>query len=224
MAWLWWAVPHVGAVFGWTLNEFLRGSARVIISGAITWTIFGLVGVAFFVSGWKFGIGAFVGAFVLVALLCPLASAVAKKLIDFPDLGYDKYADRHAQQIVKRFGPDQDFEERGRDLEEESCHRAAAVSSAMKNRTIANLLVKLSATDQDLAALYDRLEVHSLPPQVRETVLANAALIEFWLENSEPFVQYDGSHGRKITAVDTALRLGLWTRSNPGGDEPRRSG
>lgn len=90
---------------------------------------------------------------------------------------------------------------------------------AVEIPAIAETLTQLGATERDLVALYDRIEVHSLPPQIRETVLQNVHLVQFFLENSEPYDVNDGTYGRKVS-IDTAMRLQLWTHSNPRGKEP----
>jgi len=89
MIWLWWAIPLIVAVFLWTLNEFLRGRLKEITSGVLAILIFALVGMAFYISGWKIGIGALVGAFALSNLLRPIALTLARRLIAYPDLGFD---------------------------------------------------------------------------------------------------------------------------------------
>lgn len=220
MTYLWWALPLILVVFLWALNEFLRGRLKQIISGVLALLIFVLVGMAFFISGWKIGIGALVGAFALGNLLRPLALALARRLVAHPDLGFDDYSRRKAERTMAEFGSEQYFERRDGENEEDSRHKAISVSMAMEIPAIAEALAQLRATERDLAALYDRIEVHSLPPRIRKTVLQNIHLVQLFLENSEPYDVYDGTYGRKVS-MDTAMRLQLWTHSNPGGKEPR---
>ena len=204
MTWLCWAVPLILVVFVWTLNEFLRGRLKEVTSGVLAVLIFLLVGVAFFISGWKIGIGALVGAFVLGNLLRPLALALARRLIAYPDLGFEDYSRRQLERTMADFGSDDYFKRREREEEEEARHRTATISSAMKIREVAKVVSELGAAERDLAALYDRIEVNSLPPRIRETVFQNAQLIRFWLENSESYDVYDGTYGRKVS-MDTHL-------------------
>ena len=56
MAWIIWAIPLVIIIFLWSLNEFMRGKLTQIVSGILALMIFGLVIVAFFFSGWMFGL------------------------------------------------------------------------------------------------------------------------------------------------------------------------
>jgi hypothetical protein len=220
MTWLWWAVPLILAVFLWTLNEFLRGSLKEVTSGVLALLMFLLVGVAFFISGWKIGIGALVGALVLVNLLRPLALGLARRLIAYPDLGFEDYSRRQLERTTADLGSDDFFERNEREKEEKARHRTATISSAMKTPKVAKVVSELGAAERDLAALYDRIEVNSLPPRIRETVLHNAQLIRFWLENSGSYDVCDGTYERKVS-MGTHLRLYLWTHSSPGGKEPR---
>jgi|GEM_PF-2729212 len=84
MTWLWWAVPLVVVVFLWTVNLFLRGSLKEIISAVLAILIFVFVAIAFVMSGWKIGIGALIGSFALVNLLRPIAVVIARRLMGYP--------------------------------------------------------------------------------------------------------------------------------------------
>jgi hypothetical protein len=94
MTWVWWAIPLILAVFLWTLNEFLRGRLKEVISGVLALIIFLFVGIAFFISGWKIGVAALIGAFALSNLMRPLALMLARRLITHPDLGFDDFSRR----------------------------------------------------------------------------------------------------------------------------------
>ncbi|MFN0277647.1 MAG: hypothetical protein ACKVRN_03490 [Pyrinomonadaceae bacterium] len=83
MTWLTWAIPLVIVVFLWSLNEFMRGKLSQILSGVLALIIISLVIVAFFVSGWKFGLGALFSAFVLGALLNYPAGIIASKFFKY---------------------------------------------------------------------------------------------------------------------------------------------
>lgn len=219
MTWLSWVIPLVLVVFLWTLNEVLRGRLKEVTGGVLAILIFAMVAIAFVVSGWKFGIGALLGAFVLANLLRPAALAVARRIIPYPDLGFEHYSRRRLVRTKEDFGSDRYFERREKEEQEEARHKSETVSTATKIPAVAEVLARLNAAEQDLAAFYDRIEVHSLPPQARKTVLHNARLVAFFLENSEPYEIYDGTYARKVS-MDTAIRLQLWTHSNPGGEEP----
>ncbi|MFH1006677.1 MAG: hypothetical protein V1800_04130 [Candidatus Latescibacterota bacterium] len=171
MTWLWWAIPLIVAVFLWTLSEFLRGRLKEITSGVLAILIFVLVGMALFISGWKIGIGALVGAFALINLLRSVALTLARRLIAYPDLGFDDYSRRQLERTKADFGSEAYFKRREREEEDETHHKNATVSMAMKIPAVAEVLSQCSATERDLAELYGRIEVNSLPPRVRETVL-----------------------------------------------------
>ncbi len=83
MNWLIWAIPLVIIVFLWSLNEFMRGKLTQIVSGILALTIFLLVVVAFVFSGWLFGLGALIGAFVFGALFHYPAGIIASKFIKY---------------------------------------------------------------------------------------------------------------------------------------------
>ncbi len=219
MTWLWWAVPLVVADFLWTLNEFLQGRLKGAISGFLALLIFVLIGIAFITSGWMIGAGALIGSFALSNFLRPLALAVARRLTPYPDLGIEEYNEREYQRMMANFGSEDYFNHRESEKTMEAIHATEAVASAMQTPAVAEVLSQLGGEEKDLAALYDRIEVHSLPPHLRVTVLRNAALVRFFLENSDPYEVYDGSYARKVSE-DTAMRLQLWTHHNPEGEEP----
>jgi hypothetical protein len=78
MLWLAWAIPLIIIIIIWTINEFLRGRSKELIRGVLALFIFALCIVAFFVSGWIIGLLAFIGSFVLGALIRYPASLIAK--------------------------------------------------------------------------------------------------------------------------------------------------
>jgi hypothetical protein len=219
MTWLWWAVPLILVVYLWTLNEFLRGRLKELIAGVLAILIFLVVGIAFLVSGWKLGIAALSGAFVLSNLLRPVALAHARRLLTHPDLGFEDYGRRRLQRTMTDFGSEAYFRRREQEDKDEETHKHATIASATRIPAVTDALARFNASERDLGALYDRIEVNSLPPQVRKTVLENARLVAYFLENSEPNDSHDGRYTRNVSP-DTHLRLQLWTHSNPAGNEP----
>lgn len=220
MTWLWWAIPLVLIVFLWTLNELLRGSLKETISGILALIIFMLVGVAFFVSGWEAAVGALIGAFILGNLLRPLAIPLARRLITYPEFDSDDCSHRQLERTTADFGTEAWLKHHEQEDEDEASHKAEVISDAMKLSAITEVLAQFGCTEQDIAALYDRIEVSSQPPRIRKIVLENARLVAFFLENSEPYDVYDGTYGRKLS-MDTHIRLELWICNNPSGDEPQ---
>lgn len=217
MLWVW-LIPWVVLVFLWTLNEFLRGRQKELIAGVLSTAMFGFVVVAFFVSGWKVGLGALLGSFVLSALFRPVALRVARKLIDAPDLGFDRGHD--VDQIMADVASGEYWSRAEQEKERDEEHRATTIAAVLKERRIATILADAGATERDLIALYDRVEVLTLPRNVRRTVLRNPRIVRFFLANSTPATAYDGAYTRNLDQ-NGHLRLQLWTHSNPGGDEPR---
>jgi len=221
MKWLWWAIPLAIMTFLWTLNEFLRGRLKVVLSGILTILIIVIVAIAFVISGWKAGIAAIVGAFLLIIIFRPVALSVAKRLIKYPDLGFGDYGQKKFEQTLTEFGSESFWEHREHEEEEEKRHRDETVSTAMNNPAIVELLASIGATARDLGAFYDRIEVRSIPPRARESVLNNVELVAFFMQNSEPYDVYDGTYGRKVSE-STHIRLQLWIQSNPSGKEPHQ--
>lgn len=123
MTYLWWAMPLILVIWLWALNEFLRGRLKEIISGVLALLIFVLVGMAFFISGWKIGVAALVGAFALGSLLRPLALTLARRLVAHPNLGFDDYGRRKLEQTME-FGSEEYVERRDGENEEDSRHKA----------------------------------------------------------------------------------------------------
>jgi len=201
--------------FLWTLNEYLQGRLKEVASGIFTLLILVFVAIAFVISGWIVGIGALVGAFVLVIILRPVALAVARRIIRYPDLGFENYNRRRFEKTMADFGSESYFNRRETEEDEEERHKGDTISMAMNNPVIIEILTQYGATEQDLAAFYDRIEVRSLPLRVRKSALNNAELVAFLLKNSEPYDVYDGTYGRKLSE-GTHIRLQLWIQ----GKEP----
>lgn len=218
MAWLSWAVPLVVVIFLWTLNEFLRGRFKDILSGVLALLIFGLCIVAFFVSGWIIGLVALIGSFVLGALFRYPAFQVAKKIVKYPDLGLSDYSQRKHQRIMDNLMSG-DFDQLEQERHERSRHKAETVEKALNRPDVQAVLRKLSCSSPDIEAFYERVEISSLPPHLREIALCNANLLEYFLEHSVA-EQTAGEHVRNVDDQNIAIRLTLWARHNPGGHEP----
>lgn len=221
MGWLWWAVPLALTVFLKTLNRFLRGHAKQVIDTACGLVICGLAAVAFFVSGWQMAIGAVVGAVALGYLLRPVARSLARLLIVYPDDGLDAYGRRELDRLARADSSDNWLRLADQKKEVEARHKTMAVAAAMKRPAIREVLRHQGASERDLSAFYERIEVFILPPKTRKKVVRNADLVKFFLENSEPGESYDGSYVRNLGSQNVRTRLGLWARYNPGGKEPR---
>ena len=80
MGWLFWAVSLMLVLFLISFNGALHGAWKEMIANIISWLLFGLIAVAFFVSGWKFGLATLVGSFIVGSLFQPLASGLARRV------------------------------------------------------------------------------------------------------------------------------------------------
>lgn len=170
-------VKQIDGSIGYEL-ELLRGRLKQAITGILALVIFGLVSVAFLVSGWKAGAAALVGTFVLANLFGPLALLAARRMIAYPDLGAQSYQQDQLGKLMKDFGTPEYFERREKEKKREQQHRSRTVSSAMRRPEVRAALEKHGSSQRDIEALYDRVEVVALPPQLRERVLPNAALLD----------------------------------------------
>lgn len=214
-----WATPLVVVVFLWTLNEFLNGRLKTVLSSALALGIFLLSGLAAAISGWKAGVAALLGSFILSNLMRPLALGLARRLVHYPDLGAGVYGSRELARVIDR--SEQRDDDTPSELEDDrDSVRDRLVSSALRQPDVSALLQKLGAGPQDLEALYDRVEISSLPPELRQSALLNPILVEYFLANSDPAESYDGSYVRNLRGLDASLTLQLWASSNPSGPMP----
>jgi len=95
-------------------------------------------------------------------------------------------------------------------------HMSKTIAEAMTNADIQHVLRINGATERDLVALYQRVEIMSVPPRLREEALMNPELVAFFLERSEP-TDIDGEYCRKVDGSDTSITLAVWLAEDPGG-------
>ncbi|MYK68055.1 MAG: hypothetical protein F4020_00325, partial [Gammaproteobacteria bacterium] len=107
MGWLWWALPLAFTVFIKTLNRFLLGDAKQVIDATCGLVICALAVIAFLVSGWQVAVGALVGVAALGYLLRPIASALARRLIVYPDDGLAAYTRRKLDGMTRARNDDE---------------------------------------------------------------------------------------------------------------------
>lgn len=221
MGWLWWAIPLAFTVFLKTLNRFLRGHSKQVIDAGCGLVICVLLAVAFLVSGWQIAVAALVGVVAFGYLLRPIAWSLARRLIVYPDDGLDAYGRRELQRTSRARNSDEWLRLADQKKAAGARHKTMAVAAAMKRPAIRAVLRHQGASERDLLAFYERIEVSILPPKTRKKVVRNADLVRFFLENSEPGKSYDGSYIRNLPSENVHMRLQLWTRYNPAGEEPR---
>lgn len=223
MTWLVWAIPLIITIFLWNLNEFLRGTLKRYINAGLALLIFVILGVAFFVSGWIIGLITVVGVAVLLAVLHYPALLVAKKITKYPDPGVENYWEKEFKEMQRDWSylGTPEFDERiGKREQEETRHMIDTINKAMSKGDIQKVLERLSCSKRDLEAFYQRFEIHSLPPKLRERTLCNARLLNYFLENSVPG-EAIGRYVRNIIDRNAVIRFTLWARYNPDCDEPK---
>ncbi len=219
MTWLWWSIPLVIIVYLFTLNELLRGRSKETISGILVLSIFLIVGIAFFVSGWLYALGALLGSFILTNLLRPFAIAHARRLIDYPDIyGIDEWRQEQSRNLFREHGSQSFLRQLNGEKDPKELQKNAAVESASCNPAVTYVLGKYDATLEDLATLYDDIK-YSFPPQLCKIVLENPAIVEFFLCNSEPYENSNGKYDRKYSEM-IKIKLHFWIQANPGGSQP----
>jgi len=219
MMWLTWVIPLVIVTFLWTLNDFLRGRGKELISGVLALLTFALCGVAFIVSGWLVGLIALVSSFVLGALFRYPALLIAKRLIKYPDHGADDYSQRRLARTLKDFGSPQHFERRETEEREEAHHLTQTVDQAMSQPDVQEVLRELSCRKEDIEAFYQRFEILSLPPKARELAVCNASMLAYFLTNSVKG-EVAGEYVRNFRDQDVTMTLTLWAKHNPSGRSP----
>ncbi len=206
-------------LFLFVLVGSLRGSAKQSLENLFFLLLLGLVVWGIYAYGWS-SILIFLSIWLLAGNLVigPLALAVARRLIANPVIGVEEFNRVRLKRFVKNFGSVEYSKTLDKTAEEEIRHKADTISMARSIPAIAKILAQYDATERDLATLYDCLAVRSLPPHLRATVITNASLVAFFLENSSPCCRLDGSYERHLSK-SASLQLQLWIQSNPAGTE-----
>ncbi|MBC8030989.1 MAG: hypothetical protein H7Z16_12825 [Pyrinomonadaceae bacterium] len=215
--WLVWAVPLVVIVFLWTLNEFLQGRLKAQISGVLAILIFGLCGMAYFLSGWLVGVLALIGSFALAALFRAPALWTARKLVDYPDLGVDDCSRKQVEGLLRDFGSPEYFERFADRKQIDEAHMANTVSRALAQADVQEVLSRRSLTAEDVKAFYERFEISSLPHHLRELAVSNAKMLDYFFENSTA-TEVDAKYVRNVNDRNVAITLTLWAKHNPAGE------
>lgn len=217
-----WAVPLLILIFLFTLNTFLRGSRKEQTEYELTLLIFLCIGLAFFLSGWTWGLAALASPFILPIMFRIPALLLARRLVDYPDLGTARDAqermDRMRHEMRNRWDDDVIREREQREAEE-AAHQERCVAMAMQLRGIETVLEETDADEDDLGALYDDIK-YSHPPALREQVFRNINLIEFYLSATERQADVSGVN-RVFHSESLNIKFGLWVHHNPSGASPR---
>lgn len=212
--WLVWAVPLVVIGFLWSLNKFLRGGQKVLISGVLAILIFGFCGVAFFLSGWLVRFLALIGSFALAALFRTPALWTARRLVDLPDLDVCDYSHKR---VEDDFGSPEYFQRLAEREQAEETHKANTVNRALAQEDVQGVLTRCSLSARDVQAFFERFEITSLPPKLREIAVSNARMLDYFFENSRA-TEVNGKHVRNVNDRNVAITLTLWAKHNPAGE------
>jgi hypothetical protein len=220
MMWMWWAIPLACAVFIWSLNEHLRGLYKEAISGVFAIAILGLLIIAFIISGWLIGLITIAATFILLNLMRPVTQAVARKLIPYPSYGRDDDDFTKPVMTMEDLQSDRFWEERDREQELKNQQREECISKAERHTKIHEAMQELSASVDDLGALYDRIEQVWQRHDVVVKAMKNSELFRWFILNSKPCESDDGKYCREMTMDEHVFML-LWLQSNPAGKAPK---
>ena len=138
---------------------------------------------------------ALIGSFALALFRYP-AFLIAKKLIKHPDLGVADYSQRRSQRMMNDLASGKYFERLETEKHEESRHKARTVERALGRLDVQEALERLSCSKQDVEAFYQRFEISSLPPHMREIAVCNANMLDYFLQNSVE-AEVNGEYVRK---------------------------
>jgi hypothetical protein len=209
-----WAIVLAGIVFLFSINERLHGRLKQVIGGVLAIAIFGMCGVAVYLWGWLTGMGALIGAFALGALLDNPSLWVAKKLTRYPDRGVEEYGRVKLKRTTRDIASGKRLEQAQKERQEESRHMAAVVRRSRSQSAIQEVLARHGAAERDLEAFYQRFEITTLPPSLREVALGNAAMLDWFLSNSVAG-EFEGKYVRNLRCRDASLLLSLWAAHTP---------
>ena len=208
---------HIGHI----CMDSKRVSERLkeVISGVSALLIFALCIVAFFVSGWIIGLVALIGSFALGALFRYPVSLIARKLVKYPDLGVADYSQRRSQRMMSDLGSGKYFERLENEKHEGSRHKERTVEKAVSRSDVQEILERLSCSKRDVVAFYERFEISSLPPHMREIAVCNANMLEYFFKHSVG-AEVDGEYLRNVKDQNVAMTLKSWARHDPKGRQP----
>lgn len=216
-----WAIPLAILILLFTLNTFLRGGRKEQIEHTLTLLIYLCIGMAFLLSGWKWGLLALASPFVLPLLLRGPILLIAGQLVDDPDRRSTPHAEDGLDRMLlesRNFWGEEAVRERKQRDAEEASHRERCVDVATHLRGVEAALRETRADQDDLRALYDDIKYFH-PPALREKVFSNIALIKFYLEATHRQANTDGVN-RVFNSEAEQIKFRLWT-NKPSGATPR---
>lgn len=216
--WGWWIILCV-LVFGWCLINSAFGSSREIIGGILAIASFGLCIIIAILHGWKWGIISLIGCFAGQNLFLPITREIVRARLGYADYGVAFYRDRELARAKREIWLDRDDPRIRRREKKENRHRENTVRKAVQRDDIREVMAFHNASSKDLFAFYEHLKNQSLPPHLREVVMSNPAIVNFYLSNSTP-EDIDGKYLRNIDSIDVFVTLTNWTVENPFGEKP----
>ena len=217
--WYLWAVPIVLVVFLWALNEHLSGHLKDVTSGVLIWTVVGLIVAAFIVSGWKAGALSLVLVPISALVVIPVARSVARLSHGYSDLRIEAHRRRQMDGLRNASQAIDPFDVMETQASSDRKHMEATVGRAVAQPPIQKVLAEHACARRDLEALYRRVEVQMIPPELREIALGNPALLGFFLDNSGPST-VDGEYRREVIDLNTHMVLSLWVSHDPAAAMP----
>jgi len=223
VAWLFWAVPLVALTFLFTLNDVLRGSRKKQTEFVLTNLIFGCIGLALFLSGWKLALVAIAVPFIMPIFFRFPAVQIVHHVMGYPDLGIEQYAQEELGETantLRKGGILAAAEAADTKAKQRDVHMEACVSKAMKKTSIQDLLQQLDANPDDLRAMYRHFSISKLPTKLRQQPLLNTKLVHFFIERSV-LSKRSQQYNRHLESEEDNIHFGLWVRFSPDGASPR---
>lgn len=213
-----WAIPLGVVAVLWTVNEFLHGRLKPVVSGVLSLAIFGLCVVASFVSGWWAGPVALVATFALVNLVRAPALWLAQRLTG----GYANLGSNHQPPDLARLAAMLGTPEMDREWERREERDEALVQHALGDARVRELLDRLGLEERDVRAFLVPMGVplDMIDEPFRRRAVSNASILAYYFAHSTP--QENELGYQRIIDGDTSLVLGNWVRYAPDKSAPPR--
>lgn len=146
------------------LNGFLRGAKKVQIDAVLSVLLIGLTIVAFFVSGWKFGLLAVAVTFISAAVARPIAARLASRLSSASSHGGVGYVGlpparlkKISQELGRPFDPNKVVEALFSDDDSKTIALNALLEYCEQQPAIQSLLREFKVSRPELEELYHQL-------------------------------------------------------------------
>ncbi len=146
------------------VNGFLSGAKKAQIDAVLSLLLIGLITIAFFIAGWKFGLLAIAISFISAIVTRPIAARLASRLIVVSSDGGSGYVglpprspQKISEELGKPFDPNNAMEEILNGGDQKARAESALLDYCEQQPTIQALLREFKISRQDLQELYRQL-------------------------------------------------------------------